>query len=87
MMPFPSTHSFGKAFGTALWYGSCAPSLPPVLSQGHRGWKRANLPVGNLLSPFSLLPSRLQVAEGVVTRVGHLRFCLDSSVTLGNLLM
>lgn len=42
---------------------------PPVLSQCPRGWKTADLPVGNLLSLHST--SHLLVAEGVGTGSRH----------------
>ena len=76
-----------KSFGTMLWGGSGAPSLPLILSQHHRGRKSAGLLVWSLLSPCSHCTSHLLVAEGVTTGIGHLRFWLDCSLIWGNLLM
>lgn len=73
-----------RSSGTALSAGSNGPSLPPVLSQCPRGWDRADLPVGSLLSLHGT--SQLLVAEGTVTGTRHPRFWVGCSVTSGNLL-
>lgn len=86
-MCFASTESFRKALGLLCQVDLVSLLLPPVLSQCHRGWKRADLPGRNLLSAFSNCTLHLLVAEGVVTGVGRPRFWLGRSATLNNLLI
>lgn len=51
VVPFASTQSFRKALGLHCRVDLVFLLFPPILSQHHRGWKRADLLVWSLLSP------------------------------------